>query len=54
MQLTLWGMLRHLGLEEVARLGETWKIMEGDIESLISHYKAIKEVIDDNNATEDG
>ena len=54
MHVTCWGMFMHLGLEEVARLGAPSKIMEGEIKSLISHYKTIKEVLDDIDATENG
>ncbi len=54
MHLTCWGMFMHLGLEEVARLGAPTKVLKGEIESLISHYKALKEVIDDDSTAEDG
>ena len=54
MHLTCWGMFMHLGLEEVARLGAPSKVLEDEIKSLISHYKMIKGVIDDIDATENG
>ena len=54
MHVTCWGMFMHLGLEEVARLGAPVGIMKGEIESLISHYKSIKEILNDIDATENG
>ncbi len=54
MHVTCWGMFMHLGLEEVARLGAPSKILKGEIQSLISHYKVLKEGIDDDSTAEDG